>query len=136
MPILGSQVTKIEATRGEMERELKIKSNVELIDVSKKPVNVADESRKMLHFKYRFTVSYSEQTSIQIEGVVYFSDEDKVMDEFEAKWNKDKKLKVGTVLPILNHAMELGYVHAISVAEKLKLPTPLKMPKFVPGDKK
>ena len=135
MPILGNQLNKIEAKRGELERELKIKSNVEIIDVSKKGVTVGEEAKNMLNFNYRFKVEYSQNAFIQIEGVIYYSDDEKKMDEIVEKWKKDKKLGADMILPVLNHAMELGYTHSISIGEKLRLPSPLKMPKFVPKEK-
>jgi len=136
MPILGAQVSRIEGKRAELTGELKISSNVEIIDVSKKSVNVGEEAKNMLNFHYKFTVTYSENASIIVEGVIYYKDEDKKMDELEAKWKKDKKLGADAILPILNHAMELGYINAIGIADKLRLPVPLKIPHFVPQEKK
>lgn len=136
MPILGSQLSKIEAKKGDLEREVRIKTNVEITDVRKKGVSIGNDVKTMLNFHFRFTANYNESTSILIEGVTYYADEEKKMDELLAKWKKDKKLDTETILPVLNQAMEIGYIQAIGIAEKLKLPSPMKMPKFIPQDKK
>ncbi len=134
MPILGNQINNIEAKRGELERELSIRSHVEVLDVTKKVVNVIEESKDLINFKFKFSVEYSENTAIYLIGTIFYTDDEKKMADIISKWKKDKKLPLETVLPILNHAMEIGYTNAIPIAEKLRLPSPLKMPKFVPKE--
>ena len=131
MPIVGAQINKIEGKRGELERELKIKSNVELLDVSKKDVSIGQDKQNMINFNYRFTVEYSENIAIILEGVIYYTSTDEKMIAIVKKWEKDKKLEHDMIVPILNHAMELGYIQAIGISDKLRLPPPIKMPKFV-----
>ena len=137
MPIIGHQVTKIVGKRGEPEKNLKISSNVELKDVRKRDLFVAGDKRQVLDFEFQFTIKYGEKAGgIDITGLLYYTGEKAELDKLEKVWKKDKKLDADMIIGILNRAMELGYVESIALSERLRLPPPLKLPKFVKEEQK
>jgi hypothetical protein len=136
MPIIGHQITKIVGKRGESEKNLKITSNVELKDVRKKDVFIAGDKKQALDFEFEFTIQYGEKAGgININGTLFYTAEKAELDKLAKKWDKDKKLEPEMVISILNRAMELGYVESISLSERLRLPPPIKLPRFVQKDK-
>ena len=136
MPIVGHQIIKIIGKRGEPERGLKITSNVELKDVRKKDISIAGDKKPALDFEFEFIVKYGERAGgITITGILFYTGEKSELDKIEKKWKKDKKLDADMIINILNRAMELGYIEAIPLAERLRLPPPLKLPRFVKEQK-
>jgi len=137
MPIIGHQITKIIAKRGEPTRDLKITSNVELKDVRNKEVFVAGDKKQALDFEFEFTVQYGEKAGgINITGILFYTGEKAELDKLEKAWKKDKKLEADLIIGILNRAMELGYIEAIPLSERLRLPPPMRLPRFVKDEQK
>ena len=132
MPIIGHQITKIVGKRGETEKNLKINANVELKDVRKHDVFVAGDKKQSLDFEFEFTVKYGEKAGgININGILIYTGDNAELDKLDKAWKKSKKLEPDMVIGILNRAMELGYIEAIPLSERLKLPPPMRLPRFV-----
>ena len=132
MPIVGHQIIKVIGKRGEPERNLKISSNVELKDVRKKELSIAGDKKPALDFEFEFTIQYGEKAGgINITGILFYTAEKAELDKLESAWKKDKKLEADMIIGILNRAMELGYIEAIALAERLRLPPPIRLPRFV-----
>jgi hypothetical protein len=137
MPIIGHQITKILGKRGETERNIKINANVELKDVRKHDVFVAGDKKPSLDFEFEFTIKYGEEAGgININGILFYTGDDAELDKLDKAWKKDKKLEPDMVIGILNRAMELGYIESIPMAERLKLPPPMRLPRFVKEEDK
>jgi hypothetical protein len=131
MPIVGHQITKIIGKRGVPERNIKISTNVEVKDVVKKEILIADEKRSSLDFEFEFIVQYGEKAGgVNIIGTLFYTDKEVELDKLAKQWKKDKKIDADIIVSILNRAMELGYIESIPLAERLRLPIPLKIPKF------
>jgi len=132
--IVGDRVSKIEATRDELlERPLKIGTKVNIVDVEKKQLFGAEGSKEGVSFKYVFEVEYGSKpcARILVEGAVFAIGTKKEREEIIDLWRTDKPKAMELSLPFLNRAMELGYLSAIPVAKELRLPTPLKLPRFI-----
>ena len=137
MPIIGHQIIKIIGKRGEPERNLKITSNVELKDVRKKELSIAGDKKQALDFEFEFTIQYGEKAGgINIIGILFYTADKAELDKLEKAWKKDKKLEAELIMVILNRAMELGYIEAIPLAERLRLPPPIRLPRFVKEEQK
>lgn len=137
MQFVGDTITKIEATRSEkLERPLKIEANVLLTNVEKKELFTAGDTKEGVIVSYKFDVAYgSESGKLSVEGSIFVFGDKKELDLLTKSWKKkDSKLEGGLAIPLMNRAMELAYLTAIPVAKELKLPTPLRMPKFVKGE--
>jgi len=133
MTIIGSQIEEINAIRKNLgSTTINIKSNVEIDSIKrKKAVIFKDKKEDILEFIFKFNINYNEASSISITGTIFYTAGKKTLDNIEGQWKKKKKIDTKSVLPVLNHAMELGYKNAFSISEKLRLPTPIKLPRFV-----
>ena len=131
--IIGEQVLRIEAGNKGITRQMTISNNVQIKDVVKNEFNVGGDKKPGLSFDFAFSAAYAETGSkIDVEGSIFFVDEKKKLDEIEKEWQEKKKIEdERLILPVLNRALEIGYVHAISLADKLRLPPPVQMPRFV-----
>jgi hypothetical protein len=137
MPIIGHQITKILGKRGDPEASLDIRANVEITDVRKKDVVIAGDKKPVLDFEFEFTVQYGKKAGgININGILVHSDKEKELDSLAKEWKKNKKLEADVVVDILNRAMELGFIEAIPLSERLRLPPPLRLPRAVKSDAK
>lgn len=137
MQFVGDSIVKIEATRGEkIERPLSIKANVKITDVQKKELFAADEKKEGAVISYSFEIAYGEKTGkIIIDGQIFVVGDKKDLKKLEDEWVEKGKVEDELVIPALNRAMELGYLAAIPLAKELKLPTPIKMPRFAKENK-
>ena len=131
--IIGEQILKISATNKGITRQMTIANNVQIKDVVKKEFSVGGDKKPGLSFDFAFSAAYGEtESKIEVEGSIFYVDEKKKLDEIEKEWQEKKKIEdEKLILPVLNRALEMGYVHAISLADKLRLPPPIQMPKFV-----
>jgi hypothetical protein len=137
MPIIGHQITKIVGKRGVPERNLTVNTNVELTDVAKKDVLIAAEKKEGIDFEFEFTIQYGEKAGgINILGTLFYTADEQVLEKIVKQWKKDKKIDPAMMIMVLNKAMELGYLESIPLSERLRLPIPLKIPKFTAEAKK
>lgn len=136
MQFVGDAISKIEATRADkQERPMQIKANVKIIDVQKKELFAANEKKDGIAISYNFGIEYGEKSGkIVVEGMIFVLGEKKEMKKLEDEWIEKNKVEGELIVPVLNRAMELGYLVAIPVAKELKLNVPLRMPRFVPKD--
>jgi len=134
MQFVGDSVNKIEATRSEkLERPLKIEANVQLTDVKKRDIFAAGDKKDSVAVDYKFEVIYGEGSGkLLVEGAVFVVGDKKELDKILKAWKKKEgKLEGDLAIPFMNRAMELAYLAVIPVAKELKLPTPLRMPRFI-----
>lgn len=132
MPIIGERITKLHAERGKLERKMEIKSNVDLTDVSIQNIGVAAEAKKGLAFAFKFTTQYGKEGGhIDVEGEVFYMDSEDKMKEIEDGWKKNKKFDDKLKLAIMNRILEIAYLQAIALADQVRLPPPIQMPRFV-----
>lgn len=131
--IIGEQITRIESINKGITRQMTIANNVQIKDVVKKEFFVGGDKKPGLSFEFIFSAAYGETGSkIEVEGSIFFTDEKKRLDDIEKEWQDKKKIEdEKLILPVLNRALEMGYVQAIALADQLRLPPPIQMPKFV-----
>ena len=138
MGIIGSQVDEINAIRKNLGTgTIKISKNVEIEGVEKKKAVVFEKEQDIIEFKFKFYINYNDKSSIELKGTVFYEEPKKgELDDFIKNWNEKKKIDTSKVIPILNHALGLGYKTAFSISEMLRLPTPMQLPKFVGKEEK
>jgi len=132
MPIIGERINRIFAERGKLERKMAIRSNVDIKDVSIEKIGVAGDMRDGLAFKFIFTTEYGKEGGrIEVEGEVFYVDKLEKMKEIEKNWKENKKIETKLRLPIMNRILEVAYLQAIAMADQVRLPPPIQMPRFV-----
>jgi len=131
--IVGEQLTKVSAQRKKLERRMAITNNIQLKAVTKREFAVGGEKKPGLAFGFTFTSKYGADAGVvEVEGEVFFIDDKKKLDDIEKIWGDKKRIEDDKLLlPIMNRALEIGYLQAIAMADQLKLPPPLQMPRFI-----
>jgi len=131
--IVGDQIFRIEGVNKGVARQMTIANNVQIKDVVKRDIVVGNDPKQGLGFNFVFSATYDETGSkIEVEGSVYYIDEKKKLEEIEKEWQSKKKIEdENLILPVLNRALEIGYTQSIAMADQLRLPPPIQMPKFV-----
>jgi len=131
--IVGETLKKISGYRKKLERRMSISNNIKISSAEKRDFMAGGEKKPGIAFGFTFTSKYGEDAGlIEIEGEVFYIDDKKKLDEIENTWTEKKKVEdEKLILPIMNRALELGYLQAIALADQLKLPPPLQMPRFL-----
>jgi hypothetical protein len=133
--IIADQINKIFAERKPMPEQMMISTNIKITNAEKKNMNLGGEKKQGMDINFVFTTLYGDNGSkIEVEGIIFYLGEKKELDEIEKSW-KDKKVLPSEELALLinNRALEIGLLQAIALADQLRLPTPIKLPKFVLG---
>ncbi len=131
MPFIGERINRVQATRGKLSPKMEIKSNVDLSDVSLKDLGIT-ATKKGVSFSFTFKVEYSNNGgSIEVDGELFYLDDEAKMKEIDESWKKDKKLDEKLRLSAMNRILEVSYMQAIVASEQVKLPPPIQLPRFV-----
>src|SRR3989338_4694461 len=88
------------------------------------------EGRRGLKFTFAFNCNYEPNLGkIEVEGQVFFVDEEKTIAEIKKGWEKDKKIPMDVMEQIINASLHKGNIQAIKISEEVSLPSPLPLPK-------
>jgi len=130
--IVGSEITEMFVKRGDVvERPLNIKNDIRVIAIDKKKLTAGTEPKEGLSFNFEFVTKYGEKSgNLSIKGAVFYMDDKKELDALTENWKKEKKIDEKLMVSVLNRALELSYLRAVSLAEHCKLPLPMQMPRF------
>ena len=132
--IVADQITKISAERKPLPKELMISTNIKITNAEKKNLSIGEDKKQGIDFSFVFTTTYGESGSkIEVEGTIFYIGDKKELDEIEKAWKDKKSLNESTALIVNNRALEIGLLQSIALANQLRLPTPIRLPKFVLG---
>ena len=135
--ILGENLYKITAERGLLQRGMKIRNTPEILEIKKASVGVGTESKPVALVKFNFKTIYGENSGkIEIEGELYYMDDEKVLDQLEKEWKADKEIKNDSIrILLMNRILETAFLKVIVFSEHVKLPPPILMPRIEAGNK-
>ncbi|MBU0470263.1 MAG: hypothetical protein KKA62_05885 [Nanoarchaeota archaeon] len=134
MPIIKINLHKVNAERNLNTKggQIQINNNVSIKDIE--DMNLKVEGKKGLKFTFDFTCNYEPSLGkINVEGQILFVEESKKIDEVKKSWDKEKKIPMDVMEPIVNAALHKGNIQAIKVSEEVNLPSPLPLPKVKAG---
>src|SRR3989338_9098623 len=104
--------------------QVKINNNVTLKNVEE--MGFAVEGKKGLKFTFAFNCNYEPNLGrIEVEGQVFFIDDQKVVEDIKKGWAKDKKIPMEVMEQIINASLHKGNIQAIKISEEVSLPSPL-----------
>jgi hypothetical protein len=131
--IVADQINKILAERKPLQRKMTISTNIKIANAEKKNLAIGDEKKQGMDFDFLFTTIYGENGSkIEVEGTIFYLGDKKELDDIEKSWKEKKTLPNEAIALIVNNrALEIGLLQSIAMASQLRLPTPIKLPKFV-----
>ncbi|MFH1396728.1 MAG: hypothetical protein ABIG93_04985 [archaeon] len=130
MTIVKINLYKVSAERNLDARggQIKINNNVGIKNVEDLNFNIPGKAG--LKFTFTFNCKYEPGLgSINVEGQVFYADDEKKIKEIKEKWDKDKKVSVTIMEQIVNASLHKGNIQAIKISEEVGLPTPLPLPK-------
>ncbi len=108
--------------------QVKINNNVTLKNVEE--MGFAVEGKKGLKFTFAFNCNYEPNLGrIEVEGQVFYIDDQKVVEDIKKGWAKDKKIPMEVMEQIINASLHKGNIQAIKISEEVSLPSPLPLPK-------
>ncbi len=138
-------IVKINLHKVHAERNLNAKGGQVQINNNVSIKNVDDlgfgvEGKRGLKFTFAFNCNYEPDLGkIDVEGQVFYVDEEKRINEIKKGWEKDKKVPMDVMEQIINAALHKGNIQAIKISEEVSLPSPLPLPKVrsaaAPGEK-
>jgi hypothetical protein len=133
--IIADQINKIFAERKPLQKQMVISTNIKITNAEKKNLALGGEKKQGIDIDFIFTTTYGTNSSkIEVEGTIFYLGDKKELDDIEKSW-KDKKVlpDENFALLINNRALEIGLLQALTLADQLRLPMPIKLPKFVLG---
>jgi hypothetical protein len=133
--IIADQINKIFAERKPLQKKMTISTNIKIIDAIKKTIALGEEKKQGIEFSFIFSTTYGESGSkIEIEGSIFYICDKKELEEIEKSWSEKKALPNENLALLLNNrALEIGLLQSIALANQLRLPAPIKLPKFILG---
>ncbi len=130
MTIVKINLHKVNAERNLNAKggQVRINNNVSIKNVDDLGFGV--EGKRGLKFTFSFNCSYEPDLGkIDVEGQVFYVDEEKKIAEIKKGWEKDKKVPMDVMEQIINAALHKGNIQAIKISEEVNLPSPLPLPK-------
>lgn len=128
-------IVKINLHKVNAERSLNAKGGQVSINNNVAIKNVEDmgfgvEGRRGLKFTFAFNCNYEPNLGkIEVEGQVFYVDEEKTIADIKKGWEKDKKIPLEVMEQIINASLHKGNIQAIKISEEVSLPSPLPLPK-------
>ena len=130
MTIVKINLHKVNAERNLNAKggQIKINNNVSIKDIEDMGFGV--EGKRGLKFTFSFNCIYEPNLGkIDVEGQVYYVDEETKIAEVKKSWEKDKKIPMDVMEQIINASLHKGNIQAIKISEEVSLPSPLPLPK-------
>ena len=131
MTIVKVNLHKVNAERkvGAKGGQIKINNNVSIKDVEDLTFSLPGKAG--LKFTFAFMCKYEPNFgSIDVEGQVFYTGDEKEVKEIKTNWDKDKKIPMKLMEQIVNASLHKGNIQAIKVSEEVGLPSPLPLPKL------
>jgi hypothetical protein len=135
--ILGDQIKKIIAENKGLSPKMTVTNNVKVTNVRKQEYSLSENKKDPgLAFDFVFTSQYGEtQSKVEIEGSIFYVGGKQEIDDIEKVWKDRKVVSEKIAIPIHNRALEIGFLQAIDLSTKVKLPAPIQLPRFVAEEK-
>jgi len=130
MTIVKINLHKVKAERSldYKSGEIKINNNVSIKNVEDMSFNT--DGKKGLKFTFAFNCVYEPNVgSIDVEGQVFYVDDEKKVAEIKSNWAAGKQVPMEVMEGIVNAALHKGNIQAIKISEEVNLPSPLPLPK-------
>ncbi|HIJ97613.1 TPA: hypothetical protein H1009_00835 [archaeon] len=136
--IIGERITRILAESKQWEPRMQIQNTPELVGLEKAEVGIGGDKKQVLQVKFRFLTKYGEDAGrIEVDGLLYYADAPKALEQLEKEWKASKEIKDSDVrIALINRILEISFLQVIALADQIKMPPPLQMPRLAPAEKK
>ena len=129
MGIIGIDIKSISAvnTSG-IKKKITVSMKPEITQISAIKGNVLGTT-DLVSIRFKYSINYSPDAGkIEIEGAIIYKPRDQAL--ILKQW-KTKKMDDRDVLILMNAIYQECTIKSLTLAHEVKLPTPLKLPKFV-----
>lgn len=137
MPIIGFNFEKILVERkNPIQKNVSVKNDIGIKDLTEQEVTIGNKKEKVLRFDYEFKVTYEPGIGeILMIGHILYTDEAKKQKELLNKWKKKQNVDDNLMQTLLNTVLFKCNIKALTLADELGLPPPIRLPKFKVKDK-
>jgi len=129
MPIVGFNFDKILVERkNKITGKINIKQNLGIVGIEQEKLLLGNQDKEqVLKFNFNFDVNYENIGQITVLGHVLFLDESKKIKTILEDWKK-KKIDQNLTEQILNVVLFRCTVKALTLAQEVNLPPPIRLP--------
>ncbi len=131
MTIVKINLHKVSAERklGAKAGQIKINNNVSIKNLEDLQFKIPGKAG--LKFTFAFNCKYEPDLgSIDVEGQVFYTDDEAKVKKVKDDWEKEKKIPVKIMEKVVNASLHKGNIQAIKISEEVGLPSPLPLPKM------
>lgn len=132
MPVIGMQITKIEANRKNNPTPgFKVESVPTIVSVEEKDIPAIGNGGKVLAINFTFGVDYKPDiASVKIAGEILYLEEG---ERVGAKaWAKSKSLPQDVMIEVYNTIFRKCLLKVLVLSDDMQLPPPLQIPIVAP----
>ncbi len=128
--VVGFEYVEFNAKRNALVKgNIQIKNGISITSLENSNMSFVNEMSKVLKVGFKYTVDYTENIAkIGMSGYIYLLLEKKDANEVLRYWSKNKKLSEDLVALVMNQVMQKSTIEAISLSQKLNLPSPIPLP--------
>jgi hypothetical protein len=136
MVVIGFNLTKVLVERKKtITGKVSIRTNIDIKEINKEKLEMIKD-KEVLSFDFQFIIDYDpEVAKLIFEGNILVALASKEAKEILNKWKK-KELPEDVRLNIFNTILSRCSIEALSMEEKMGLPTHFPLPKFTKEQKK
>lgn len=128
--IVGFEYTSFDAKKKSLvQGSIQIKNGISIVSVESANMSFINKESRVLKIGFKFIVNYGSFADINIGGSIFALFDKKSADAVEKKWKDSKHLDESILQIVLNQVMQKCSIEAISLSQKLNLPSPVPLPK-------
>ena len=136
MLVIGFNLRRILIDRKKnVSSKLNVRTNIDIKDIVKEKIEMIKD-KEVLSFDFEFTINYDpEFAHLIFEGNILVTFESKQVKDILNKWKK-KEIPEEIRVNLFNTILSRCSIEALSLEEKLGLPTHFPLPRFTKEQKK
>jgi hypothetical protein len=132
MQIIGFNLSKISIERKEkLDKELNIKSDIDITNVSKDSIPIAKQEVLKLDFKFNIKYNDGELALNEFLGHMLLLPDPEEYKKVTKSW-KDKQISDELRIPIFNFIMSKCNIKALQLEDEMGLPLHIPLPRINP----
>ena len=136
MVVIGFNLRRILVDRKKnISGKISVRTNIDVKEITKEKIEMIKD-KEVLSFDFEFLINYDpEVAKLSFEGNVLIALDSKEAKEILNKWKK-KELPEEVRINLFNTILSRCSIEALSMEEKMGLPTHFPLPKFTKDQKK
>jgi len=130
MPIIGTNIIKMNVERKSTARNVKVKNNLNIKDIQGMNVNIGDTTQFGLRFIFEYEVIYEPDiATMQFEGEVLYMSTKEVCEVILENFKAKKPISPEVMKQVMNTALAKSSIKSLELSQDMQLPPPVKLPR-------